>query len=389
MARRRLVGGGVRVLGRAVIGLGLLGASACAFEEAPGADELAGDVGSGGVSGESLGEGQEALALAGTSGTGLVLPDFPIIDPCIFTVTCCDPAKYRKCHLQSDGPTADVKVKVYDCVASTSTDEINNRACEVEPGWTLIAGGARFRDAYDGVTIWDSHPGGDGSRKWYSSSKLREDYAYPFDGYSLQTYAIGMKLKGYDNVEHHVPVSITTSAGPTDRNDPAVSVKVPNNHLLLSAGFTHAKPGANGLFALIGDCNPRLHELYADRQLNGTVHASSTSVRACQGGLNAIAVSIPRCPPRWNGACFEHKMISETSPIPSTPQALHLNIAFAKIPDGQRWVMTGMGSKSGSKKRYFDEMNALFDVWSDDGAYIGSVGDAQGPLTAQAFLLRK
>lgn len=125
---------------------------------------------------------------------------------------CCDPSKYESCSLQAEGADPDVKIKTYQCNVVGPQSSIET-SCEVEPGWTVIGGGAQILDAAsDEVNLARSAPEPvysapeddlKGARVWRLGSTSIDGHRH---AHRLRPFAIGIKLKGYDNVTNFAPL---------------------------------------------------------------------------------------------------------------------------------------------------------------------------------------
>jgi hypothetical protein len=304
----------------------------------------------------------------------------PLLCNPLLSDDCCDPSKYESCSLQAEGPDADVKVKLYQCRVVGPENYRIDTHCEVEPGWTVIGGGGQVLDAdADDVKLAISYPEAGyffpeddmrGARKWRVATGRREEPR----PHRLKPYAIGIKLRGYDNVNHFAPLRVTSSGWTTkELARPSTTVKVRPGDILLGGGFSLAtlRPSLGPSLGVV--------RAYAEGMLEGTWHAAASNVgNGSLGDINGVAISIDSCPDRWSSCFSARKNVTEQS---STGTGLRT--ATPQSPGGG-YLLTGMGFWSNNWNR---PLNAMLQV--PGGARISTIGDASGHVTGQALHLRR
>lgn len=269
--------------------------------------------------GETVGEVQQAICNPATSDS------------------CCDSTKYTTCSLLTTPGNTDFKVKFYHC--PTTAESMNpSSSCEVEPGWTLIGGGARVvsPNVSQGViqvnrpdqTFSDSLQV---NRRWRVASAAR-DFG---DAHAISAHAIGIKMARYDNVNHLSPIKVTWSGWVMPFSSrPHARAQVPSGELLLGGGW-EAGPGSLGRRMWIVDA-------YPEGMRNGTFVVNGSDLgRTFVDSVQAYAISIARCPSRWS-SCFSDRKIVTSTGTTGTGQRL----AVAITDPG--FLTTGIGFSSSS-----------------------------------------
>jgi hypothetical protein len=299
---------------RLVLGLGALALGGCVLETG-GDVTRESDV----VAGEAVGEVQQAICNPATSDT------------------CCDSSKYTSCSVITTPGNTDFKVKFYHCPA-TPESMAPSSTCEVEPGWTLIGGGARVvsPNVSQGVvtankpdqTFSDSLQV---NRRWRVSSVAR-DFG---DAHAISAHAIGMKMAGYDNVNHLSPIKVTWSGWAMPFSSrPQAGAQVPAGELLLGGGWD-AGSGSLGHRMWVVDA-------YPVGMRNGTFVVNGSDLdRNLVDSVQAYAISIARCPSRWS-SCFSDRRITTSTGPTGTGQRR----AAAITAPG--FLTTGIGFNSSS-----------------------------------------
>jgi hypothetical protein len=366
-------------------------ATGCAFDAA--------SVGEGEQS-ERIGEQEQPLA-------DLVLCPTCIQPPLDFlSDSYCDPKKYESCSLQADGPNADLKIKIYQCPVVGPHDYYLRTSCEVEPGWTVIGGGGQILDAAaDKVVLDGSFPDAglwapDHVReKWVAEHDMKGERLWRVGSsvvvggtprpHRLKAFAIGIKLKGYDNVKHFAPVRVIwsdayraywTTPPAVEETRPKAAVKVRAGDILLGGGYiVHEAP--------VSVPGPGMAIVYAYAQgmLDGTWHTAASNLGSgALGHVQAVAISIDSCPDRWSTCISSRKKTSDTSSNGTGTRA-----AFAQSP-GDGYLLTGMGFWSSNWNR---PLATLFPVpqqmWTNAGVKASTTGDASGEVIGYALHIRR
>jgi hypothetical protein len=199
------------------------------------------------------------------------------------------PAPYHEIYDLPSDWSGSVRVRMYVCWLGGLADN-NDKTCAVEPGWTLVGGGATVHRDYNstaGALLTGSFPEFQYNR-WRATSKSHI-YQVP---HMLWVAAIGMKLGNLSasQLQSNMIVSVAQSQG--SQSHPSVSSPVPSGMLLIGGGARALYSGAGQL----------LTESYP---FGNSWHAKSKDHHfADPGQVLAYAIAINQCPTGF-GACLE------------------------------------------------------------------------------------
>ena len=302
----------------------------------------------------------------------------------------CDPAKYTACYLQSSGPTADFKVKMYECPATASGSKLEAN-CQVEAGWTLIGGGGQILDAAVGdVLLTSSRP-----RDTTSADSLYNDRTWHIStestgaahNHRVVVHAIAMRMKGYDNVNKIAPITLRGGTWSPFDIHPHAAVKVPSTDILLGGGWLSTGdvegPQDSRYMAIV--------DAYATAGLDGTLRNGtwtingSSTIAILKESIVPYAISVRACPLEWS-SCFSASQIIATKSTTGSGTR-----AASALNTNSGYYTTGVGAISSSYLRPIFRFRPLRPQADDfGGGHAATFDDGEaGYVKVQALTLAR
>jgi hypothetical protein len=278
---------------------------------------------------------------------------------------------------------SDFKIKFYHCPQTLEYTDVSS-LCPVEPGWTLIGGGGAVvgADPTAGAIVAN-----------------RPELLFPDDLHALQKYrtwevravgrefgtkvavsswAIGIKMAGYDNVNNMSPIHESWSDWTQPFSSrPQSRCQVPAGQLLLSGGWDSGFDRSNRMWVV---------DSYPDGMRNGTWIVNGSDLgHTFIDSVQASCISIEPCPSRWSSCFSDRKILRSTGAV-----GTGMRLAAAITPDG--FLTTGVGFSSSS---WYAPTYSLFPYRVESapqGAAIAGVypfGNATAAVTAMATALAR
>ena len=125
-----------------------------------------------------------------------------------------------------------IETRVWECVEYTRQSIQSGIACQVDPDYVLVGGGAWAHYFASGALLTESRPSDRGLVTWLASSK---DHLSP-DPHELHVYAIGLKVSGLTRDALMTNIVFVQSDPSAIAAHPTQSVSLPSGYRMLGAG---------------------------------------------------------------------------------------------------------------------------------------------------------
>jgi hypothetical protein len=248
------------------------------------------------------------------------------------TIVACDQNIYTSC---SEWSSNGVTLRTYQCKVQEppSGSNFNTDYCPVEPGFVVVGGGAQLQGAGPQGSGFIGSIGEPFFRTWGVSATRFPSSTDNLPG--IIVWAVGMKLSNHTETQLS-DIMVQHVGARVQGTRPQATVTVGANRVLVGGGFnTHGRDSE--------DFVPRVFvvDAYATSMVGGTWRVNAQSPEGDTGGVTAHAWSLPRCPPRWSGACFSTQVLTSDSTTGTNARS-----AFNVNPNSSRGVVFSGGVSS-------------------------------------------
>jgi hypothetical protein len=219
-----------------------------------------------------------------------------------------------------------VETRVWECVEYTRRSIQTGIACQVDPDYVLVGGGAWAHYFGAGALLTENRPFDRGLVTWVASSK---DHLSA-DPHELHVYAIGLKLAGVSRAVLLSNMTFVSSGPSAQAAHPAHQVAVPSGYVLTAGGARVNWSGAGNL--LTSTRSP-----YSCCPFTTWTVASKDHVKSSPATIEAYAIGI-----KPTIAGFGTLETSDRGTAPSRAPCGYSVVRTVNVrPDG--WVYTGIG----------------------------------------------
>lgn len=208
----------------------------------------------------------------------------------------CAADKYSRC-IENVDPSGTITVKYYECVWST-VDHQPFSACEVEPDFVLVGGGAEIEGLTPSpgallVGSWPANGAGTQVGNFWVAYSKDHLFSYP---HRIRAHAVGLKLQGVSAANLYPQTFYASNESPPTLSHAPTVTALDNDSRDIIVGGGGYGVSKNGQGQLLVGSEPN--------GSNGWTVSSKDHVVSDPGRVVAAAIGIRRCPVGYVGGCL-------------------------------------------------------------------------------------